>query len=116
MGKDCSGLGAAGPSVRCWVQITTGFAAMGKLCSRKGHQGIQEKPNPNPSLIQTAKNKNSHFFSPQWISSQTGKEIILTLGDLNRRRALFVIVRHMVDPTTYGIAPHQSRIEGFQKV
>jgi hypothetical protein len=39
----------------------------------------------------------------------------LSLGKLHRLRAFLVVVPHMINPTAYGVAPHQPGIEGFQQ-
>jgi len=39
--------------------------------------------------------------------SHCEKEPILNLGEFHGRGAFRVIIRHMIDPGAYGIAPHQ---------
>src|SRR5271169_271898 len=40
---------------------------------------------------------------------------ILSLDDLHRSRALLVVVRHIVDPTAHGVAPHGLGVVGLQQ-
>jgi hypothetical protein len=40
---------------------------------------------------------------------------MLNLGNRDRYRTLFIIIRHAVDPSAHGIATHQPGIRGLQQ-
>ena len=45
----------------------------------------------------------------------SGEKPILGFGDVQRSRALFVIVPHMIDATAHGVAPHLPAVIGLQQ-
>jgi hypothetical protein len=58
---------------------------------------------------------NSEFLSPALRRSRRGKEMIVNPSEFHGRRAFFVVVRHPIDPSAYGIAPHQPSIIRLQQ-
>lgn len=47
--------------------------------------------------------------------SELAKERLLSLGDLNRSRALLVIIRYMVDPRAHRVTAHEASVERLQQ-
>jgi len=44
------------------------------------------------------------------------KQPFLNLSRLNRSATLFVIMLHVIDPSTHGIAPHEAGIIRHQQI
>jgi hypothetical protein len=44
------------------------------------------------------------------------EESILNLSEFHGSRAFLGVIRHVVDPRAYGIAPHQPGIGGLQQI
>jgi hypothetical protein len=44
------------------------------------------------------------------------EETSLSLGKFHRRGAFLVVIGHVIDPSAYGVAPHQLSIVGLQQI